>query len=260
MAIQAERQLAIVDLIRTRKTVSTEELSKMFDISLNTVRRDLTVLEEQGVLKRTHSGAVLAEANQFVRPYGVRKSEYSEAKDLIGKAATALVREGDTIIIDAGTTTQQMVKYLLNFEQLTVLTNSLEIANEFLMNPKISVILSGGILRQESRSMIGFPAEQFFSQFNADKLFLSVGGISVEAGTITNPNIHETAVKKKMIEASREIIALADSHKLGVISLCPICPIKSINVLITDEKADQKMVDGVEDMGVEVRIAKHAET
>ena len=254
MALQVERQLTITNLIRSKNTVSVEELSKMFDVSLNTIRRDLSILETKGLLKRTQGGALLVEVNQFVEPFHIRKSEYTDEKELIGKAAVQLVSENDTIIIDAGTTTLELAKNLNGFQRLTVLTNSLEVANELIYNSNISVILSGGVLRQSSRSLFGLPTEQFFSQFHADKLFLSVGGISIADG-LTNPNINETAVKRKMIEAAKEIIVLVDYHKFDRVSLSPITSLNSVHKIVTDTKIPRATLQELEKLGIEVVIA-----
>lgn len=254
MALQAERRLVITSLIRANKTVSVEELSKRFGVSLNTIRRDLDALEAQGILHRTQGGAVLQEFGQFIRPFHVRKTEYSKEKEAIGIAAAKLVAENDTIILDAGTTTQQVARHLGGLHRLTVLTNSLEVANDLLPNVNLTVILSGGELRQTSRSMMGMPAEQFFSQFHADKAFIAVGGISVERG-LTNPNIHEIQVKRKMIEAAREIIVVADHHKFEQVSLSPIAPISVVHKIVTDAQTPEATIRKFTALGIEVIVA-----
>jgi len=254
LALQAERHLIITSLIRANKIVSVEELSKRFGVSLNTVRRDLDALEEQGILRRTQGGAILQEFGHFAQPFHVRKTEYSKEKEAIGLAAAKLVAENDTIIIDAGTTTQQVARNLGGLQCLTVLTNSLEVANDLLPNANLTVILSGGVLRQPSRSTVGMPAEQFFSQFHVDKAFIGVGGISVETG-LTNPNIHETPVKRKMIEAAREVIVVADHHKFEQVSLSPIAPISVVHKIVTDAQTSEATIKKFTALGIEVIVA-----
>jgi len=257
MAIQAERQLEIMNLIHNNRTVRNDELSKILNVSMNTIRRDLSLLEEKGVLKRTHSGAVLVEAEEYVKSVHVRKNEFVNEKDAIGKLAAKLIDDNDSIIIDAGTTTQHMIKYLTEFYRLTVLTNSLDIADELSLNKKITTILSGGILRETSRSMYGLPAEQFFSQYHANKLFMSVGGISIEENMITNPNIHETETKRKMVQAVDTVILLADHQKLKIKSFCPICKLDLVHKLITGVGAEEAEISALKDMGIEVICAEY---
>ncbi|MDI6870178.1 MAG: DeoR/GlpR family DNA-binding transcription regulator [Bacillota bacterium] len=254
MTLQAERQLIITSLIRANKTVSVDDLSKRFNVSFNTIRRDLDALERQGILRRTQGGAILVEFGQFAQPFHVRKAEYSEEKAAIGRVAARLVTENDIIIIDAGTTAQQVAKNLGHLQHVTILTNSLEVANDLLVHANITVIPCGGVLRPTSRSMVGIPAEQFFSQFHADKAFIGVGGISLETG-LTNPNIHETAVKKKMIEAAKEVIVVADHHKFERVSLSPIAPITAVHKIVTDNKTPAVIIKNLENLGIEVIVA-----
>lgn len=254
MALQVERQLTITDLIMNKNTVTVEELSKMFNVSLNTIRRDLSELENRGILKRTQGGAILTELNQYVRPHNIRKTEYCKEKELIGRAAAKIIEDNSTIILDTGTTTQQVLPNLGQFQKLTVLTNSLVVSNGLLSYPNIATILSGGILWHSSQALIGLPAEQFFSQFHADKAFLAVGGISVESG-LTNPNIYETAVKRKMIEAAKEVIVLVDHHKFGQVSLSPIISITAVHKIITDSETPKDILKKFEKIGIEIIIA-----
>lgn len=255
MALQVERQLTILNLIKNNKTVRVDELAKVLKVSSNTIRRDLSQLEKQGVLRRIQGGAILTEIdNNFIQPFEIRETKYTAEKKAIGRKAAELVEKGDTIIIDAGTTTLQLARNLFQRQNLTILTNSLEISYELIANPNIVTILSGGIIRGSSRSLIGLPAEEFFSQIYADKLFLGTGGLTINEG-LTNPNMHETPVKINMIKAAKEVIVLADSHKFGKASLSAIAPVTKVHKVVTDKKAPREILSKLEALGIEVIIA-----
>jgi DeoR family transcriptional regulator, fructose operon transcriptional repressor len=257
MALQIERQLVIRDLIKQQQTVRVDELAEHLGVSANTIRRDLTMLEQQGALKRTQGGAVAREMSATAPPrqsFDLRLSTQTAAKEAIGRRAAQLVQPGSTIILDAGTTTQQVAYHLTTFGRLTIATNSLEAAYALIPYPNLTVILSGGILQNSSRSLIGLPAEQFFAQIHADQVFLATCGISLERG-LTNGNFHETPVKQKMIAAAKQVIVLADSAKFGQAALSAFAGLDRIAVVITDEQAPPEMVAQLTRRGIEVLIA-----
>jgi DeoR family fructose operon transcriptional repressor len=255
LGLQAERHLMIMKILRDRKVISVNELSSILTVSANTIRRDLSLLEEQGVLKRSQGGAVLNEVTNLLHPFEIRKNENAFAKDIIGQTAAKLVTNNDTIILDSGTTTLQLAKSLNIMWNLTILTNSIDMADEFLNNPNIVVILSGGIIRQTSRSLIGLPAEQFFLQYHVSKTFLGVGGVSVNAG-ITNHNMYETSVKRRMIEAADEVIILADHTKIGKVLLSQVAPLDMVNKIITDQETPLELIKEIKAANIEVIIAE----
>jgi DeoR/GlpR family transcriptional regulator of sugar metabolism len=258
MPLQVERQLIIQNLIREHQTVKVDELAEKLNVSPNTIRRDLTMLEKQGVLRRTQGGAVLGEISPSYPPrqsFDLRSGKCLSEKERIGGCAATLVRPGSTIILDAGTTTQQLANNLRNLERVTVATNSLEAAYSLTSHPNITVILSGGILLGSSRSLIGLPAENFFSQIHADQLFLATCGVSLEKG-LTNGNMYETPVKQKMIAVAREIILLADHEKFGKVALSPFAPLSCVHKIITDETAPEDLIAQIESQGIEVIIVK----
>jgi DeoR/GlpR family transcriptional regulator of sugar metabolism len=256
MALQVERQLLIQSLIKENQTVRVDELAEKLNVSPNTIRRDLTMLEKHGVLKRTQGGAVLGEISlsPIRQSFDLRAGKNLAEKERIGKCAAQFVQPGSTIILDAGTTTQQLANNIHNIEHITVVTNSLEAAYSLIPYSNLTVILSGGILLDGSRSLIGLPAENFFSQIHADQLFLGTCGISIERG-LTNGNMYETPVKQKMIEVVKEVILLADHEKFGKVALSPFASLDCIHKIITDEKAPAEMVAQFESQGIEIIIA-----
>ena len=172
MSLQIERQLQIQELINKQQTVKVEELARKLNVSPNTIRRDLRRLERQGVLKRIQGGAMLPEIQATLRQsFDLRSRTNPTEKEIIGKYATNLVRPGSTIIIDAGTTTQQLANCLCNFENVTVASNSLEVGYTLMSCPHITVILSGGIVLGNSRVLTGLPAENFFLKFMLTNFF-----------------------------------------------------------------------------------------
>jgi DeoR/GlpR family transcriptional regulator of sugar metabolism len=256
MSLQVERQLAIHALIKEKQTVKVEDLAKRLDVSRNTIRRDLNMLEKRGILRRTQGGAVLHEVQHYMKqPYEQRSRSNTIEKRVIGKFAAKFVESGTTIILDAGTTTQQIALNLHQVENVTVATNSLEIANTLISHSNLTVILSGGILFENSRSLIGLPAENFFSQIHADQLFLGTRGITLENG-LTNPNMYETPIKQKMLEVAREVILVADHDKFGKVALSPFAKLTRVHKIITDAKAPQTMIKKIEALGIEVLIAE----
>ncbi len=256
MSLQIERQLIIQELIQKTQIIKVDELARELDVSENTIRRDLTVLEQQGVLKRTQGGAVLNENLSLTRQsFDLRSQRHSGEKESIGKCAVRLVNPGSTIILDAGTTTQRLAEHLHSTENVIVVTNSIEAGYTLMAYPNISVILSGGILLGSSKSLTGLPAETFFSHIHADQLFLATCGISIEKG-LTNRNMHEISVKQKMIEVAKEVILLADHDKFDKVALSPFAPLSRVHKIVTDENTPTDMIHQIESFGIEVIIAR----
>ena len=252
--LQVERYLHIHNLAKQKNTVMIRELSKSLNVSTNTIRRDLENLEKQGVLRRTHGGAVFVDSNQSM-PYETRSREGLTEKEKIGRKAATLVRASGTVIIDAGTTTRQLALYLRGISKLTVLTNSLEIAEILSQNPNIIVIVSGGILQVSSRHLIGIPAEQFFSTIRVDQLFTSANAITLEEGLLSS-NLHIVPIKRKMMEAAKETIIIADSSKFNQTGIGLIAPLSAAQKLITDAGIEPEVADKIREMGIELIIAE----
>jgi DeoR family fructose operon transcriptional repressor len=252
--LQVERYLHIHDLIKNKNTVMIKELSEALNVSTNTIRRDLASLEKQGLLRRTHGGAMSVDSNQSM-PYEARSRKGLTEKEKIGRKAATMVRDGATIIIDAGTTTRQLALCLKGTSRLTVLTNSLEIAEILSQNPNIIVIVSGGILQVSSRHLIGMPAEQFFSKIRVDQLFTSANAISLEEGLLSS-NLHIVPIKRKMMEAAKEIIIIADSSKFNQTGIAQIAPLSAAQTLITDSSITPEVADSIRAMGIELIIAE----
>jgi len=248
-----QRHQAIIQKIHKEQSVAVSDLIEMFGVSFETVRRDLEFLEKEGFLKRVHGGAILAEIDyKKEQPLTIRETKFMEEKKQLVELATRYVTEGQSIALDVSTTNTEFAKALKRkFERLTIITNSLPIANELVEMPHYTIILTGGVVRNEERGVIGEWAESFVSQFHADLFFMSVSGISLEEG-ITDFGIGELQVKKLMHKNAGRTIALADSSKFDVVSLLKVCPIAEIERIVTDALIDTEIVEKYKQHGIEV--------
>ncbi len=249
--LPAERRLAIIKYLKEHNTSSITSLSEVFLSSPNTIRKDLKILEREGLVKCVYGGVMISDNSSLDRPLLSRRIEAHEEKVKIAQKAVGLIREGDTIILDAGTTTEEIAKALRGKKDITVITNAINIAQILVEESDITVTLSGGILMEKTHSLIGFTAEQFFQDIHADKLFLSAGGVSFEYG-LTNPNVFEIPVKKAMMKSAKEIILVVHSEKLGRNTLVSFASLDSINKVIVDAKISPQFKEELEARGLEV--------
>lgn len=247
-----ERQNRVLEILNERGNgaVSVKELSAALDTSEMTIRRDLDALYKRGLLKRVHGGAI-SQGAMPEKPFDVRYDEYSAQKETIGILANKLISDGDTIILDAGTTTQQIARNLDETKQLTVITNSLPVAAELSHFLNVTTILLGGILKQKESCTIGPTVTQDLSRFSVDKLFLTASGFSLEKGA-TDPDLREVEVKQAMIRAASEIILVADSRKWNVNTLVKITSMGTIDRVISDEGLPPEAIEALRAEGIEV--------
>lgn len=252
--MKSDRHNQIVNLIAREGMVKNPQLMEMFDISIETVRRDLEFLEQQGYLRRVYGGAVANVSLRSEPEYASRSKTQFQEKNAIAEAAVKLITPEDTLYLGVGTTVQAMVQYMKGLGELTVFTNALRTAVELSEMPGFSVILPGGQLRSKELTLSGFPAEENLVHFNVDKAFIGIGGIN-ENG-ISDFHIAEANLHRKLIKNARQSIALADSSKLGVRAMNNVCGLEDIDIVITDagiSKEGQKML---EKAGVQVIIAQ----
>lgn len=252
--LPAERQSRIVRLITERRTVSIVELCALFGVSDMTIRRDLRRLEERGILQRTHGGAELLKQPPGDLPYYAREHEQVQEKEAIARLAASLIEDGETIVLDAGTTVASLARLLVHKRDLTVITNSVHVVNELIGSNGVTVISTGGTLWAPTISMVGPLAVSALRRFTADKAFLATPAISLEAG-MTNSNLYEAEVKATMIEIARERTLLVDHTKFGRTSYAVVAPLSALNRLITDEGTPPDTVHRLRDKGLEVLVA-----
>ncbi len=249
-----QRRTLILEKLEEEGQIYVNDLSKQFGVSEVTIRNDMLRLEKKHMLIRARGGAI--KANRVGIDYELSKKHKLnlEQKQRIGKRAATLIEEGDTIIIDSGTTTLEMTKNISRGSHITVITNALNIANQLVHSQNKQVIIPGGFLRKESLSMVGTPAEKSLKNYLCDKLFLGVDGLDIEYGLMT-PNIEEAHLNQTMIKISQQLIVLADSSKFYRRSLAVICPISKINILVTDDGIPANYKANMEKLGVDVIIA-----
>jgi len=253
--MKKRRQDEIVRILNENRMVKASELMDQFGVSMETVRRDLESLEEKGYLTRTHGGAVAKTMHGLEPEYTFRETKHYEQKIAIGREAAKLVEDGETLIIDQGTTTLEFVKFLNKHKNLTVLTNCLTVAVEASKNPEIKVIFIGGNLRPGELTTSGYLAEEIVDQFYVDKVVQGIDGFTMEFG-IGGYNIEESNLRRHFVRHAQKVIALGDHSKFGVKTLNLICEPEKLDVLITDENADKKILAELRRKGVKVIIAK----
>ena len=231
--LNVERRTKILQLIEEHGKVQVGDLSRRFKTSEVTIRNDLKELHTLGLVRRAHGGAVRAQP-VGLDPTLQEKSQLRAAeKRRIGEAAAALVNDGESIILDSGTTTQQIAKHLKGRRDLKVITNGLNVAMELMGAKDVQLILLGGMVRHNSYSAVGHFAENMLRQLSADKLFIAVDAFDLEFG-LSTPNMEESQVNQAMVSVAREKILVADSSKFGKRSLSRIVQVNEIDRIITD--------------------------
>ena len=250
-----ERRALILDLIAKHGEISVADVSHRVGVSEMTTRRDLATLEKRGALVRLHGRAVAPVSRSYEPPLEVRRDHAPFAKERIGRAAAHLIAEGETVILDTGTTTCEVARALVGRRNITVLTTSLVIAELLADEPGIRVMLPGGVIRRGERSLVGDLAVQSFGQFRFDTVVLGVGGIDVEVG-LTEYNLEDAQVKRAAIATGRRLIVVADASKLGRVAFARICPLGRVDVLVTDDSAPPDTLAALEAAGLEVLVSR----
>jgi DeoR/GlpR family transcriptional regulator of sugar metabolism len=247
------RQEATLELLQQKGELSVLELSERTGASPMTIRRDLQVLEEEGVLRRVHGGAINVGSRGYLPPYSVREKRDMEAKARIGLAAASMIGERETVIVDVGTTTLEVARALRGRRNLTVLTSSLHIANVLAKERGIRLMVTGGTVTPGDLSLIGDLAEDAFSRLRFDTFVMGVAGVDADVGC-TEFSTDDARVKRAALATVRRCVVVADSSKLGVVTFARICPLTSVNVLVTDVKANPEQVAALEATHVEVEV------
>ncbi len=229
-----ERLEEIIKILSKRKKITVQELTERLNVSEVTIRKDLSILEEQGKIERIHGGAVLAEDKELIRNINVRFEEHVEEKIAIAKRAAELIHEGDTIYLDSGSTSYFLARELKKSGiNLRILTNSLDVITELSDSPYISLLSTGGSLRREARSFIGPIAIETIKNFQIETSFLGTTGFSNE-GFFSAQNTLEAEVKKTVIKSSKRTVMLVDHYKIGTTAFTIFARPTDIDILITD--------------------------
>lgn len=228
-----ERQKKIIELLMIKKVLKMTELTEELKVSMDTLRRDINFLAKQGKIEKIYGGIKLIESKFGESSIDERMINHLKEKESIAQACSNFINDGDCIYIDSGSTTYQISKYIKNKKMLTVITNSIPVVIE-LMNSDTELIIIGGKVRKNERSVVTYEYLFNFSQLNIQKAFICASGITVEKG-ISDYNVEEAITRKKMIELSNEVYVASDSTKFGRDVTVGIAPLNKIDCIITDQ-------------------------
>lgn len=244
----------LLSAINTQGRVRVNDLCKKFNVTPATIRKDLTQLEQAGLIRRVHGGAIsLAESAGLELTSQEKMGIHAVKKQQIAQRACRFVKPGQVIALDSGTTTLELAKLICNIPELTVITNDLSIALYLEKNADHTVIFLGGTVRKHFHCTVGSAVLQMLEGLHIDTVFLGTNAIDPEWG-LSTPNLEMANVKRKLIENSRRKILLADSSKFGRVSLARFATMEQVDILVTDDGADPAFLDTLRAMEVEVSI------
>lgn len=257
--LTAQRHSLIRQIVREKSSISVAELSKKCSASEATIRRDLASLERDGIVTRIRGGAILADfsPDYLVSRFEEQCASHYQEKQLIGAAAAKLIEPGETIIIDSGSTTLELIKSLADLQGITIFTPSIRNAEELERYTAINTILTGGTLRSRTSSLVNPMLDKSLQSVMAAKVFLGVTGVSAKHGWATG-DFAEADVKKILIAHAQQVIVLADSSKLDRVSPAFIALLEPGHTLVTDNQADPSFLESLREMGLRIVVAHPA--
>lgn len=256
--LPASRRDCIVAELARRDVVRNDDLARRFDVSAETIRRDLLLLESHGLVRRIFGGAARATARATEPSFEERRVANLPRKQAMARLAASLVAPGDTLAFDIGTSVAEVARALpLDFTG-RALTNSLLVANELAARPGVEVLVSGGRLRTGDLALSGPEATSFFDRYFATRAFLGSGGVDAGAG-LTDFYPDEIAVRQVLLRQAAQRYVLADSSKIGQVAVGRVCPLSELTAVITDHQADAQAVRAIEQAGVTVLVAEPAD-
>lgn len=253
MMYELERKQKILELLKEHQRVDVQGLNQILQVSESTIRRDLKELEENNLLTRTHGGAIPLQNVNFEPTFLEKEIRNSEAKKAIAKKAVEFIREDDVILLDSGSTMLYLAKELKCFAKLTVVTNSIPIAQMLQTYEGIELIVVGGTFRKGVMSLVGSFAEQVLNLLHVDKAFIATNAVHTEKG-LSTPNMDEANIKRKMIACSKKTILMADSSKVGGVSLVKFAELSDIDLFITDNSVSKDSISQLDSQGVEMHV------
>lgn len=248
-----DRRKYIWDMLIRNGSVKVSELAKDLNTSEGTIRRDLTQMENEGLVQRIYGGAVRVTNAMYDPSLSERSTRNLEEKRRIAEEAVRMIQAGDVIGLSAGTTTAEIAHRLRSLESVTVVTNGLNIAAELANWPNVDLHTIGGRVRRGTMGAFGPEAEAMLSRVNLDKLFLGVNGIHAERG-VTSPTQIEASFDRRFIEAAQTVIIVCDHSKVGRVLFSQVVPIDQVDLLITDKDAPHSQINALREAGVEVRL------
>lgn len=252
--LPSERQKRFLDLLSTKDVVTITEFVEKFNVSVETVRRDLAILENQNKIQKVYGGAKIKNLTLSETTMETRMTSKLLQKESIGKKCSELIEDRDFIFIDSGSTAYHIAKHITNKKNLTIITNSIPVVNE-LMNSDFEIIIIGGKIRHTERSIVTYDYIFNFTQLNILKSFIGAGGITIENG-VSDFNMEEAVTRKAIVERSKEVFVAADSSKFGRNVSINIAPLNKIDYIITDSYLDKSMLNSFKKIKTKLILAE----
>jgi len=249
--LREERQARILELLQSHEMVHISKITEILGISPVTARRDLRRLAQQSLVKRFYGGVRLVKPHDPVERYRLRADKFVDEKRRIGARASDFVSDGDSVMLEAGTTVMAVARSLTDKKRLRAVTYSLEIAMELLRIPDLDLTILGGTINRDTTAAVGPLSEQSLSQLRVGKLFLSVGGVDASAG-VTAYNALEARINRMMLEAAQCVFIVADSSKFGVAAMNKIAPLDSSLTIISDTGVESAQAEAIRALGVQL--------
>ena len=252
--LPADRRKKIQEIVQQKGVVKVSDLSQLFGVSELTIRRDLDILERKDILERTHGGAVYNQRMRIEPLYEQKSRIHRREKEAIGAMTTQIIEDGDTLLINSGSTTREVIRSLKT-RKVRIITSNMSALFE-VSDSNIELIFIGGYYRKQSNSLVGSLASLSLQQIYGSKAIIGVDGISIKYG-LTTPIIEEAEVARQMIERTPgPVIVVADHSKIGVVSNFITAPLDKVDILVTDEKIDEGYKNDLEREGIKVIVAK----
>lgn len=248
-----QRRIKILELIREDGHAKVQQLSKIFGVTEVTIRQDLEMLDQLGYIQREHGGAFLKDVGSFAKTGKLFNQTRMDEKREIARKAVAFIHENDIIILDSGSTTTEIAKLLLNYKNLTVITNALNIALILGENPGINLVVTGGEFKAPTLSLTGQMSADIIKTLHANKLFLATAGISADL-QLTYPSLSDLVVKQSMIESSDQVFLVANSSKIGVSAFASLGPVTLANFFITDSMITEEQLEKMKESGINILL------
>lgn len=234
-----ERQNKIFATLQQEKRVVVSDLSQIYNVTEETIRRDLEKLEKEGLVKKTYGGAVINESINVDLPYNIRKKSNVSNKQYIAKIISSMIEDGDNIMVDASSTALYVIKYIKTKKNITLITNSIEILLNLSDITGWKILSTGGLLKEGSLSLVGYQAEKMLKTFHVDKAIISCKGVDIKNG-LTDSNEMEAQVKKTMLNSAKQKILAVDNSKFDKISFVEIGNFSDIDTIVTDRELEQR--------------------
>lgn len=257
--MKIKRIYQVESYILEHKSVSIDNLCEEFHISVNTIRRDLDILTKKGTVSKVYGGAIAIElttsTSGALTSFNERNIKNSEAKNRIVKVAVQFIKDGDTIFIDTGTSTSNIIDYIGHLNKVTIITNNIEVLYKAQAYPNIKLIGLPGILKHDTSSLVGSDCSKYLKAYNIDKAFMGCTAISLENG-ISNGSFEEYEIKKIAIEKSHEHYLLVDNTKFDKTSLMTFCQIHQIDYIITDVRPNDMYMEYFKNNNIHLEIAE----